>query len=160
MTCSEGQTSVTEVFHYHRHFPPLSCFLLRVCSPSPPSFCYQSLIFLFFISYLHHSLLLGEITCPWVSVLQKKTKFMYFFFPWMTFPSHENDTDCWISDRFNRTRNETLIWLENENYPWNKLILLFNSTLGKTPDNTFWSCCICEKQNKTKNKPTLDKLAI
>lgn len=70
------------------------------------------------------------------------------------FPSHENyDIGCWISDSFNRTRNEILISLENENYLWIKGILLFNSDPGNSLDNSFWNCCICEEM-----KPTLNKL--
>lgn len=66
MTCSEGQTNVTSFFHYHRHFFLLSCFLLLLYSA--PTLCYQSLIFLFFITSVFYSPLLGEISCPLFSM--------------------------------------------------------------------------------------------
>lgn len=66
LTCSEGQTKVTGFFHYRRHFPLLSCFLLLLYSA--PTLCYQSLIFLFFITPASYSPLLGEITCPLFSM--------------------------------------------------------------------------------------------
>lgn len=92
LTCSEGQTNVTGFFHYHRHFSLLSCFLLLLYSA--PILCYQSLIFLFFITSVSYSPLLGELSFVFnvfsighrISLLKTTAVCLQLCLAWILFP--------------------------------------------------------------------------